>query len=63
MADRNSRLMAADVRATLEPPRLCPECGRRLRVVVTPASWTATCRDHGHVGSGTNGTPTPGSAR
>ena len=31
----------------LDPPRSCPTCGRRLRVVVIPTGFTATCRDHG----------------
>lgn len=30
-----------------EPPRYCGACGRRLRVLITPAGWTATCREHG----------------
>ncbi|MBA3655431.1 MAG: hypothetical protein H0W70_14705 [Actinobacteria bacterium] len=34
----------------LDPPRFCPECGRRLTVYVTPAHFTAACRDHGEVG-------------
>ncbi|MDE3204906.1 MAG: hypothetical protein KGQ66_11915 [Acidobacteriota bacterium] len=35
-----------------EPPRYCGSCGRRMRVVVTPAGWRARCRDHGEVGAG-----------
>ncbi|HET6793086.1 MAG TPA: hypothetical protein VFH45_01510 [Acidimicrobiales bacterium] len=31
----------------LDPPRFCPDCGRRLRVVVTPGGWRASCRNHG----------------
>jgi hypothetical protein len=31
----------------LDPPRFCPQCGRRLTVYVTPGFFTATCRDHG----------------
>lgn len=27
----------------LDPPRYCAICARRLRVVVTPGSWRATC--------------------
>jgi hypothetical protein len=46
--------MAADMPA-LDPPRHCPECGRRLRVLVTPTSWSARCRDHGEVGSDATG--------
>jgi hypothetical protein len=36
-------------RGTFEPPRYCPACGRRLRVVIIPTGWTARCRDHGPV--------------
>jgi hypothetical protein len=36
-------------RRPLDPPRCCPTCGRRLRVVVIPTGVTATCRDHGDV--------------
>jgi hypothetical protein len=31
----------------LEPPRFCPDCGRRMKVQVVPAGWTATCVEHG----------------
>jgi hypothetical protein len=31
----------------LEPPRYCPDCGRRMKVQVVPAGWTATCVEHG----------------
>ncbi|HUY22105.1 MAG TPA: hypothetical protein VMV22_07165 [Acidimicrobiales bacterium] len=31
----------------LDPPRFCDRCGRRMAVVVTPAGFTARCRDHG----------------
>lgn len=34
-------------RRELDPPRSCPTCGRRLRVLVIPTGWDATCRDHG----------------
>jgi hypothetical protein len=36
---------------TLEPPRFCTVCGRRMVVQVTPAGWTARCVEHGTVGS------------
>lgn len=39
----------AGCRRPLDPPRHCPHCGRRLRVVVTPTEVTATCRHHGPV--------------
>jgi hypothetical protein len=28
----------------LDPPRFCETCGRRLKVQVTPAGYTTTCR-------------------
>jgi hypothetical protein len=31
----------------LEPPRFCPDCGRRMKVQVVPSGWTATCVEHG----------------
>jgi hypothetical protein len=31
----------------LEPPRFCVECGRRMKVQVTPRGWTAVCVEHG----------------
>jgi hypothetical protein len=34
-------------RLELEPPRYCPECGRRMVVQVTPDHWTARCVEHG----------------
>ena len=39
-------------RRQLDPPRHCPSCGRRLRVLVTPGGVRASCRDHGDVTSG-----------
>ncbi|MEV4760103.1 hypothetical protein AB0J86_34075 [Micromonospora sp. NPDC049559] len=32
---------------SLEPPRYCPACRRRMKVQVLPAGWTATCVEHG----------------
>ncbi|OHV37556.1 hypothetical protein BCD49_16025 [Pseudofrankia sp. EUN1h] len=32
---------------TLEPPRYCPTCRRRLVVQVVPTGWTARCAEHG----------------
>ncbi|NCY17347.1 MAG: hypothetical protein EBX39_11390 [Actinobacteria bacterium] len=40
---------ALECRLELDPPRFCPTCGRRLRVLVTPSGWRATCRDHGEL--------------
>jgi hypothetical protein len=36
-------------RRPLDPPRCCPTCGRRLRVLVIPTGVTASCREHGEV--------------
>ncbi len=33
----------------LDPPRFCPQCGRRLTVAVSPGGYRARCRDHGPV--------------
>ena len=32
---------------TLDPPRFCAACGRRLTVAVSPGGYRARCRDHG----------------
>jgi len=32
---------------TLEPPRYCANCRRRMKVQVTPAGWSAECSRHG----------------
>ena len=31
----------------LDPPRHCPQCGRRLAVTIVPTGVQARCRDHG----------------
>ena len=33
----------------LDPPRFCTTCGRGLRVAVSPAGFTATCKTHGPI--------------
>jgi len=33
--------------ATLDPPRWCARCRRRMVVQVTPTGWTARCVEHG----------------
>jgi hypothetical protein len=33
--------------ASIDPPRFCVECGRRMVVQVTPAGWVANCSRHG----------------
>lgn len=37
---------------TLEPPRYCPQCRRRMKVQVVPTGWTATCAEHGNTSGG-----------
>ncbi|RNL55662.1 hypothetical protein D7003_09620 [Arthrobacter oryzae] len=32
---------------TLEPPRYCAHCRRRMKVQVTPTGWSAECSRHG----------------
>lgn len=39
------------VARTLEPPRFCPDCRRRMKVQVVPDGWAATCSQHGTVTS------------
>jgi hypothetical protein len=34
---------------TLEPPRFCARCRRRLKVQVMPAGWRASCVEHGDI--------------
>jgi len=34
---------------TLEPPRYCGRCRRRLKVQVLPSGWHATCVEHGQI--------------
>ncbi|WP_019811061.1 biotin synthase auxiliary protein BsaP [Saccharomonospora halophila] len=38
-------------RPTLEPPRFCVECARRMVVQITPAGWSARCSRHGETTS------------
>jgi hypothetical protein len=38
---------ACDDALTLEPPRYCAQCRRRMVVQVTPRGFTATCSVHG----------------
>jgi NADH pyrophosphatase NudC (nudix superfamily) len=45
--DEGSHEQCASLRATLEPPRFCPRCARRMVVQVTPAGWSARCSRHG----------------
>jgi predicted amidophosphoribosyltransferase len=42
----HSRLECAGCGRALDPPRFCPECGRRMTVQVIPTGWVAHCRDH-----------------
>jgi len=34
---------------TLEPPRYCAQCRRRMKVQVVPTGWRATCVEHGTI--------------
>ena len=36
---------------TMEPPRYCEQCRRRMVVQVHPMGWTARCSAHGEVSS------------
>lgn len=38
-----------ECRGEFEPPRFCAQCGKRLRVLIIPTGWTATCRTHGEI--------------
>jgi hypothetical protein len=35
-------------RQKLDPPRYCPQCGKRLFGRVTPTGYEARCKQHGH---------------
>ena len=37
--------------ATVDPPRYCPQCARRMVVQVDPMGWTARCSRHGETAS------------
>ncbi|MER7165910.1 hypothetical protein ABT336_07510 [Micromonospora sp. NPDC000207] len=32
---------------SLEPPRFCARCRRRMKVQILPAGWSAVCVEHG----------------
>ena len=36
-------------RLSMEPPRYCVQCRRRMKVQVTPRDWSASCVEHGTV--------------
>ncbi|MGI8665107.1 MAG: hypothetical protein ACR2N4_03620 [Jatrophihabitans sp.] len=36
-------------RVEWEPPRFCPQCGRRMVVQVDPVGWRAMCSRHGEL--------------
>jgi hypothetical protein len=40
-----------DQAASLEPPRYCVACRRRMVVQVIPTGWSARCSRHGEVTS------------
>ncbi|WP_433268184.1 hypothetical protein ACQPWR_08560 [Micromonospora vinacea] len=37
------------VARTMEPPRYCPRCRRRMKVQVLPVGWSAVCVEHGEI--------------
>ncbi|MPY98399.1 MAG: hypothetical protein GEU97_10455 [Actinophytocola sp.] len=41
----------ATPQSTLEPPRFCAQCARRMVVQITPSGWTARCSRHGETTS------------
>jgi hypothetical protein len=45
---------------TLEPPRFCPQCRRRMKVQVLPAGWSASCIEHGDINAPGDATTTGG---
>ncbi|MPY84938.1 MAG: hypothetical protein GEV00_16820 [Actinophytocola sp.] len=50
VADADHSRCAAP-QSTLEPPRYCAQCARRMIVQVTPSGWTARCSRHGETTS------------
>ncbi|MGC4941104.1 hypothetical protein [Kribbella sp. DT2] len=34
---------------SMEPPRYCDQCRRRMVVQVHPTGWTARCSQHGEI--------------
>jgi len=42
---------ACDWALTLEPPRFCALCRRRMKVQVLPRGWSAQCAVHGETHS------------
>jgi hypothetical protein len=38
---------------TMEPPRYCAQCRRRMVVQVVPRGWVARCVEHGETSSET----------
>ena len=38
---------------TMEPPRYCAQCRRRMVVQVVPRGWVARCVEHGETSSTT----------
>jgi len=37
---------------TLEPPRYCTQCRRRMVVQIVPTGWSALCSEHGALSGG-----------
>jgi hypothetical protein len=48
--ESGAHIACAEAR-TLEPPRYCPHCRRRMVVQVTPTGWHARCVEHGELTS------------
>jgi len=46
-ADGGHTHEACQAARALEPPRYCPQCGRRMLVKVTPHAWSSRCSQHG----------------
>ena len=46
-APSSSAHLECATRLQLEPPRFCGQCGRRLKVQVSPLAWRASCSRHG----------------
>ncbi|WP_460406372.1 biotin synthase auxiliary protein BsaP [Actinophytocola sediminis] len=45
-------------RGSIDPPRFCPDCARRMVVQVTPSGWSARCSRHGERSSSNAATAT-----
>lgn len=48
-SDRDDSNGGCSTRLTMEPPRYCSQCRRRMKVQVDPFGWSAACSRHGTV--------------